>query len=189
MTNNSTNLELDKEYSLWYHNPNDTNWTESSYHQILSFNTTDEFWVLDKLFNNDFIENGMFFVMKENIVPIWENDKNIDGGYISWKVDKKNVYSYWIDLIGHMITNNIFEDENNEDCKDNKNDKNYSNIINGCSISPKKNFNILKLWTKEIVDLESLKFSDSLKLSEFNSAFKSHQHNIEKDTKMKQSRT
>jgi hypothetical protein len=118
----------------------------------------------------------MFFVMKENIVPIWENDKNIDGGYISWKIDKCNVYSYWVDLIGHMITNNIFSDDSN-------------NAINGCSISPKKNFNIVKLWTNKSVDTDNLKFSDSFKLKEFNAAYKSHQYNIEKDMKMKQSKT
>lgn len=185
MTNNSKNLKLNTEYALWYHNPNDTNWTESSYHQILSFNTTDEFWVLDKLFNNDFIENGMFFVMKENIVPIWENDKNIKGGYISWKIDKKNVYSYWIDLIGHMITDNIFQNDNDND---NENNKNLSSIINGCSISPKKNFNILKIWTSNSVEIDKLQFKDTLKLKEFTAAFKSHQQNIEKDNKMRQSR-
>ena len=29
--------ELKNEYTLWYHNPNDTNWSQDSYHQILTF--------------------------------------------------------------------------------------------------------------------------------------------------------
>lgn len=174
-----TNIEFEREHSIWYHNPNDNTWTENSYHQILSFNSSDEFWTLSHLFNKDFIENGMFFIMKDNIVPIWENDKNIDGGYISWKIDKKNVYDYWIDLVGHMLIGKLFND----------NGKCNSDMINGCSISPKKNFNIIKLWTNCQVNAEELNFMDTLKIKDNVVAFKSHQQNIEKDTKMKQNKT
>ena len=37
-------------------------------------------------------EDGMFFVMKGDVLPIWETNDNKDGGYISWKVDKKFIY-------------------------------------------------------------------------------------------------
>ena len=49
------------------------------------------------------IENGMFFIMKKSVKPIWECSTNINGGCISWKVDRKNSYKSWIDCVGHFI--------------------------------------------------------------------------------------
>lgn len=170
-SNNTENITFDKDYSLWYHNPNDTNWTEDSYHQMITFNTSNEFWILNHLIDNFMIENGMFFIMKENVVPIWENDDNINGGYLSWKIEKSKVHNNWIDLIGHLLLNNIIDGDNS--------------IINGCSISPKKNFNILKIWTNCEVDTEKIKLNNTLKLNNYNLTFKLHKINIEKDKKQK----
>lgn len=169
--NNTENITFDKDYSLWYHNPNDTNWTEDSYHQMITFNTSNEFWILNHLIDNFMIENGMFFIMKENVVPIWENDDNINGGYLSWKIEKNKVHNNWIDLIGHLLLDNIIDGDNS--------------IVNGCSISPKKNFNILKIWTNCEINTEEIKLNNTLKLSNYNFAFKLHKINIEKDKKQK----
>lgn len=170
-SNNAENIIFDKDYSLWYHNPNDKNWTEDSYHQMITFNTSNEFWILNHLINNFMIENGMFFIMKENVVPIWENDDNINGGYLSWKIEKSKVHNNWIDLIGHLLLNNIIDGDNS--------------IVNGCSISPKKNFNILKIWTNCEIDTEKIKLNNTLKLNNYNLTFKLHKINIEKDKKQK----
>lgn len=161
--------ELKNEYTLWYHNPNDTNWSQDSYHQILTFTNLQEFWILDYYIGQQMIEDGMFFVMKGEVLPIWETNDNKDGGYISWKVDKKNSYTYWIETIGHMVTNSF---ELNES-------------INGISISPKKNFNIIKLWFKEPIDLDSYKLPDEFKLNKFDNIFKLHQVYLEKEKKLK----
>ena len=64
--------DLNNEYTLWYHNPNDTNWTQDSYHQILSFTNLQEFWTLDYFITQEMIEEGMFFIMREEVLPIWE---------------------------------------------------------------------------------------------------------------------
>ena len=170
-TENTENIIFDKNYSLWYHNPNDTNWTEDSYHQMITFNTSNEFWILNHLINNFMIENGMFFIMKENVIPIWENDDNINGGYLSWKIEKSKVHNNWLDLIGHLLLDNILDGDNT--------------IINGCSISPKKNFNILKIWTNCHINTDTIKLNNTLKLSKYNFAFKLHKINIEKDKKQK----
>lgn len=166
--------EFNKNYTLWYHNPNNPVWTEDSYHQILSFDNTDEFWILDDLFKN-LIETGMFFIMKEDIVPIWEDSKNIKGGYISWRINKSEVHKNWVDIIGHMATEKLFESGDGEE--------DLNKLINGCSISPKKNFNILKIWVSQPIDSENINFVDTFKLKDSSYAFKLHQVNIEKDKK------
>lgn len=171
--------EFDKHYTLWYHNPNNPVWTEDSYHQILSFDNTNEFWIVDDLFKN-LIEAGMFFIMKEDIVPIWEDEKNVEGGYISWRINKNEVHKNWVDIMGHIITKKLFDSE--------EGDEDLNKLINGCSVSPKKNFNILKVWISKPIDNENIKFVDTFKLKDTSYAFKLHQVNIEKDKKMQNKR-
>ena len=43
--------------------------------------------MLNKIKN---INCGMFFLMKENIKPIYEDKKNINGGYWSMRITKKD---------------------------------------------------------------------------------------------------
>ena len=76
----------------------------------------------------------MLFIMKEGINPMWEDQKNRNGGSFSYKVSNKHVYETWRDLtytlIGESISNNV----------------SFVNSITGVTISPKKNFCIVKIW-------------------------------------------
>ena len=76
----------------------------------------------------------MLFLMRQGIKPIWEDEKNRNGGCFSYKVANKNVYEVWRDLtyvlIGESISNNIV----------------FVNSVTGITISPKKNFCIVKIW-------------------------------------------
>ena len=38
--------KLLNKYTLWFHNPNDTNWQIDSYHKIITFTTIEEFWTI-----------------------------------------------------------------------------------------------------------------------------------------------
>ena len=98
--------ELSKSYNFYYHAPENNDYSLESYNEILSFNSLEEFWVLDKFVRKDMIENGMFFIMTDPILPIWEDKNNINGGCISWKVDRKNSYKYWIDSVGYFPKKN-----------------------------------------------------------------------------------
>jgi len=157
-------LDLGRQYNFYYHAPENKDYTLESYIDILSFNTLEEFWVLDKFIKRDMIENGMFFVMLENIKPIWEDEKNMNGGCISWKVDRKNSYKFWIDTVGHFITQNMGK---------------FTNKINGISISPKKNSNIIKIWLTEEIEISNL--PETFMLANDKTIYKSHIQNIDKD--------
>jgi translation initiation factor 4E len=161
-------VKLDREYTFWYHNPNDTDWTPESYHQILSIKTVEEFWLMNSHFvqKKDMIENGMFFMMIDVVYPIWEDPANINGGSVSWKVEKKYSVKYWLDSIIHLISGNFFDAQN----------------ITGISISPKKGFNIIKLWYKnEIQNPELLKYPTSFELHKIQPLYKSNCSQIERD--------
>lgn len=159
-------IELPKTYNFYYHAPENNDYSLESYIEILSFNTFEEFWMLDKFIRKDMIENGMFFIMADPVLPIWEDEKNIRGGCVSWKVDRKNSYKLWIDTVGHFISQNLGE---------------YTNKINGVSISPKKNSSIIKFWFSEEIDIENMNLPASFLLANDKIIYKSHVQNIDKD--------
>lgn len=127
---------LENKWTLWFHNINNNDWTMKSYKQIYSFNDVESFIVLFKKINN--FSAGMFFLMKEDIKPLWENKENVKGGYWSFKVLKKNVNEIWYNLTSQVIGNNCLMD------------KNKHNLINGISLSPKINNCIIKVWFSNI---------------------------------------
>ena len=72
----------------------------------------------------------MFFLMKNDILPIYEDKNNINGGYWSIKISNENILKTWIDLSIELIRGNL--------------DK--KNIISGITLSYKKKFYIIKIW-------------------------------------------
>jgi len=161
---------LNEVYTFWYHNPDNVDWSLESYIELLEFSTLEEFWVLDKFVRKDMIENGMFFIMKKTVKPIWECSTNINGCCISWKVDRKTSYKSWIDCIGHFIMKDFGE---------------LTNLINGVSISPKKNSSIIKLWFKEEINIDTIKIPKTFCLFHDKIIYKSHIQNIDKDKNKK----
>lgn len=164
---------LDRAYSFWYHNPEQVDWSPESYKEILTFNTLQEFWYLDKFIKKDMIENGMFFIMVDGVMPTWEDAHNINGGCVSWKVDRTLSYKYWIDCVGHFITRNL---------------GNFDSVINGVSISPKKNSSIIKIWFKDEVDINKMHLPSSFCMANDKVIYKSHVQNIDKDKLKRETR-
>ena len=127
-------------WCVWYHNPFDKNWSLNSYNKLYEFNTLNGFWDLYKTWDTYLpkIYDGMFFLMRkidnDIIYPLWEDKHNRNGGFWSFKVDKELSKQIWLDLSVYLISENL--------CL-NKDD---SLLINGISISPKKNFCIIKIW-------------------------------------------
>ena len=121
-------------WTLWAHLPHDTDWSVKSYKPILTFNTVEEAISLYETIPDKMIKNCMLFLMREGIQPMWEDIKNRNGGCFSYKVSNKVVTNAWKNLsytlIGESLTNNIKLQPN----------------INGITISPKKNFCIIKVW-------------------------------------------
>ena len=122
---------LNDTWILWFHDPLDNNWKLNSYKKVCSINTINEFWSSYNFLNNKIVENSMLFLMKNNIDPLWEHKDNIKGGSWSIKLQKGNLYDIWTTISIYLINENISKKD-----------------INGISISPKKNFCIIKIWTK-----------------------------------------
>jgi hypothetical protein len=124
-------------WDLYYHLPHIKEWDINSYTIIMNdINTVEKMVAINKHIPELIVKYCMLFVMKTRITPRWEDPKNRNGGCFSFKVVNKFVYSVWKSLFYSMCGETIFEKDI------------HNNLVNGISISPKKNFCIIKIWMK-----------------------------------------
>lgn len=126
--------KLNSNWNLWYHDPQNCNWNLESYQKIYTFNTAENYWALHKFIKNDMLNLGMFFLMRDNITPMWEDENNIHGGCWSFKIIKKDAIKAWIQISVALVSESISKE---------------SLTITGISISPKKGFCIIKIWNND----------------------------------------
>jgi translation initiation factor 4E len=159
------NSPLPTTYTLWFHSSSDNDWTIGSYHEIFSFSTPEEFWTVNEviLSKSKMLLNGMFFIMKQGIKPMWEDSKNSKGGCVSWKLEKPDVPSAWENMAALFVTKDLGD---------------FNKFIpTGISISPKKNNNIIKLWVANEIsqyELEHLTMSQHCLFKDDLKLYKSH---------------
>jgi len=119
---------------LWAHLPHDTDWTVKSYKPILNFNSVEEAISLCETLPEKMIKNCMLFLMRKGIQPTWEDIKNRKGGCFSYKVNNRIVTDVWKNLSYTLVGEDLTKDGR------------LRSTINGITISPKKNFCIIKIW-------------------------------------------
>ena len=158
MNTNTLSIQTQPHYllgkwNLYYHLPDNTSWSLDSYVPISrSINTIEEVILLNQTCHDDIIKNFMLFVMREGITPMWEDHKNRQGGCFSYKVSNKNVPEVWKSLFSMLCGESIcIEDSHNKH-------------VNGITISPKKNFCIIKIWldTSSLQDPEIISYIPNL---------------------------
>jgi hypothetical protein len=127
---------LNHAWCLWGHLPQNSDWSLSSYVKIHTFNTAEEIIALNETLeaSDVLIKYCMLFLSREDIEPTYEDPKNRNGGYFSYKVTNKMVNESWkqfsYSVVGESVSRNAV----------------FNNNITGLTISPKKNFCIIKLF-------------------------------------------
>ena len=136
-SNNASNVsthKLNYRWNLWAHLPQDSDWTVKSYKLVYNFKTLEDTIAMTETTPDPLIKACMLFVMREGVSPMWEDPKNRNGGSFSYKVSNKNVCEVWRELnyvlVGDTISSN----------------SSFVNCVTGITISPKKNFCIIKIW-------------------------------------------
>ena len=140
-TNNPTVLQTEAahhklydNWTLWAHLPHDTDWSLKSYKEIFSFDKLEQAIAVTETIPENMVQNCMIFLMRKGINPIWEDPKNIKGGCFSYKISNKHVVSVWRNLSYILVGESLTED------------RRLRSTINGITISPKKNFCVIKIW-------------------------------------------
>ena len=125
---------LSDKWTLWAHLPHNTDWSIKSYIPIFTFTSVENTIAITENLPGILVENCMLFIMREGIKPTWEDPRNRNGGCFSYKVPNKNVYKVWKDLTYVLVGDTISKQ------------RTFVDAVTGITISPKKNFCIVKIW-------------------------------------------
>jgi hypothetical protein len=126
--------KLSDKWTLWAHLPHDTDWSIKSYKQIFTVSNVEETIAITETLPPILVQNCMLFWMREGIKPTWEDPKNRNGGCFSYKVVNKTVFESWKELTYCTLGNTISKQIS------------FVDKVTGFTISPKKNFCIVKIW-------------------------------------------
>lgn len=128
------NHNLRYKWDLWAHLPQDPDWTLNSYKKIYQFRTVEETIGVTEMLPDNLIKNCMLFIMRHGVTPMWEDPKNRNGGCFSYKITNKNVCKVWRSLTYAIVGESVSTNSS------------FANCVTGITISPKKNFCIVKIW-------------------------------------------
>ena len=154
---------LSCKWTLWAHLPHDTDWSVNSYINLFTVSTVEDTIALVETLPETLVKNCMLFFMREGIKPTWEDPRNRKGGCFSYKVINKNVFEAWKDLSFCIAGESV--------------SKNLSFVANVCgiTISPKKNFCIIKIWMTDCSQQNSAVVSTDIRgISSQGCIFKAH---------------
>jgi hypothetical protein len=131
---------LNTNWCLWYHSINDKQWNKQSYKNIYTLTNLYDLQGLHEVIQKIHLQNGMFFLMREDVFPTWEDPDNREGCCVSYKVPGQILREQWSAIVDRILTEDILKD------------KDQWNQVNGVSIAPKKEFNIVKIWLRNTTE-------------------------------------
>ena len=117
---------------LWYHDPENKDYSLESYVKIADMSTPQQFWTVIDSISKEAWESGMFFFMRRGFKPIWDAPENEAGGAWSKKLESIEAYSVFVDLMVHCVANELLGSR--------------KETLVGITISPKGPFSIIKIW-------------------------------------------
>jgi len=132
-------MNIQNRWNVYTHSTIDNNWNNESYNKIFTIDNIFDLKVFEESVNNVFFNKNMIFIMRDNIFPTWEDKSNQKGCTASFKVNR-DIIPIFINVLKSFIGEYIHKDIEN------------FNHINGLSLIPKKNFYILKIWFKSVID-------------------------------------
>jgi hypothetical protein len=176
---------LDDTWALWFHDPDDPDWTNASYVQIAAISSANNFWAVQSLLS-DKVQNGMFFLMREHVFPCWDDPYNAQGGCLSVRVPNQEATKFWEDLCTSMLSDNLVNGTGREGkplpapCQgpcagagagagadaeagagtdDAGEPPKVHDLVNGLSVTPKGGFCVFKLWLGEAAPKEPCRYA------------------------------
>ena len=138
MCTNQSTMSLDTplpSWTLYYHSSNEPKWGIGTFENLGPMGTFHTLFEVLEGLKVDTLSEGMFFLMRDPIPPLWENFKNIYGGAYSFRVLKRDAGEAFVTYAVAAMLGSIMSDP--------------ANVVNGLSISTKKTHNIIKVWNAD----------------------------------------
>ena len=117
---------------LWYHDPENKDWSLESYVKIADISTPQQFWTVIDSISKEAWESGMFFFMRRGFRPKWDSPENEAGGAWSKKIDSTDIYTVFVDMMVHCVTSELMSSR--------------KETLVGITLSPKGPSSIIKIW-------------------------------------------
>lgn len=143
-------MELSQKWILWYHDPNNSDYSLESYIRISEITTVEDFWSIVEAISSEAWNSGMFFLMKDGFRPLWDAPENDKGGAWSKKVDASETFNVFVDCMVHSIAGKFLTKHND--------------TVVGITLSPKGNFHIIKIWNNSTTVSDRKLFAPSLRM-------------------------
>lgn len=143
-------MELSQKWILWYHDPNNSDYSLESYIRISEITTVEDFWSIVEAISSEAWNSGMFFLMKDGFRPLWDAPENDKGGAWSKKVDASETFNVFVDCMVHSIAGKFLTKHNDS--------------VVGITLSPKGNFHIIKIWNNSTTVSDRKLFAPTLKM-------------------------
>jgi len=133
-------------WTLHFHDPDNDNWTKESYINLGTIGCVEDFSKLYRTIEPHWTQ-GMFFLMREHILPMWEDKYNSKGGCFSFKLYKEDIHTFWFNIMSIILGETFLKEEKREE---------LWNCINGVSMVPKKKYWLVRIWISDIKYSEQL---------------------------------
>lgn len=128
---------LNDVWTHYFHDPNNPDWTVGSYIRLNDISTVEDMWSSLHA-TKDKLKGGMFFIMRADTFPCWDDKSNINGGCISMKVLKENLEEFWEKLCIRLLGETLLVADH----------RGNWHVVNGISTSPKRYFSVVKVWLR-----------------------------------------
>jgi hypothetical protein len=127
----------------WFaHDPLDKDWTLKSYRMLgPPCSSVRDFWTVVNS-ARPVIERTMIFVMLDGVFPMWDDPECVNGSLVSVLVTYDRAAATFVDTCMAALGENLAADTESP--------------IVGVSLSPKRMHCVLKVWTGEKVDMETV---------------------------------
>jgi len=134
--NNNRNYQrqynLNSQWKLYVHNLEEKDWSLDSYKEIFTFKTIEDCWIFFNNYKN--FRKFNFYIMRDNIKPVYEDPQNKNGYSYSYIIPGRKVTETFTDITVKMFSEMLLED---------------SLEVCGLSLTPKQNsIGILKIWLR-----------------------------------------
>lgn len=137
-------IDFKDEWNIWIFQKKNK-WKKSNLEKIFTIRNSNDFIQFDNNLRNDTsLLSKHIFIMKNNIIPLWEEKENIHGGCWTFKSSIYDSLNHFLHILIIMITNNFLTDE-------------YNSYINGLSFCQKnENICILQVWNSNYEKLKNI---------------------------------
>lgn len=137
-------------WTLFAHASESEDWSEGSYARVGTFRDFESLWACLEVVGTEALLSSMWFFMRDPYPPLWENALNIRGGSYCLRIGEASTRELMDRYMAAVVLGVAAVDP--------------LNSIVGVTVSPKRQFHILKLWNTSARDFSSP--SDVRSLSE-----------------------